>query len=217
MTKLRRKMRQYPIKPATIFCISFSMAFFMLTPPLLAEGCRTGADALGNVYVRSNYLYALIYGSVESYVENNRSHFGTNGDAVQCARQLSGALIGGALGAYNPNDLRRRQELNARLGAMGISPGQTPVSPAQALFAMGRQIGWLSRVLPSAAAGDYRPLHTPETQEQQMQMFAGQFLTNMIHQDPMIRNSIMRVEPYIREAAEAEYRLLLNYASRLAP
>ena len=152
-------------------CVIFWSCVIVPSVALAQNGCRSGASALANAYVRANPMYAYFFGDIESYVANNRKHFGTSGDSIRCARALSNALVRGATKNYDPSDLRRQRELNARLGSMGISPGISQPTASQQLYTMGLQFARLARVLPPAANGDYRPLHTPTTELEQMQLF----------------------------------------------
>lgn len=178
------------------------------------NGCQTGADAMANAYVRSNGIYALYFGDLESYVAENRAHFAENGDAIRCAWAMSAALLRGAVQSYDPNALRRQQELNAQLGAMGISPGAAQPNASMMFYEMGQQIAWLADVLPAASRGNYGPLHTPVTETQRMKAFATQMLQSLL-QDPVMRQTFAQMEPLIREAAQMEYKQLMVIAAGL--
>ena len=186
------------------------------SPQMVAteNGCHTGADALGNAFVRSNYMYSLYFGDLESYVAQNKSHFSEGGDAVRCARVLSQALLTNAYLTYDPKDLDRKREIDTRLGTMGISPGPTQPTMSGQLYAVGQQISWLADVLPAAARGDYGPLQRPTTQIQQMKAYAAQMLQLML-QDPEVRAVFGELEPEIRESADLEYRLVVGMAQNL--
>lgn len=178
------------------------------------NGCLTGADAMANAYVRSNGIYVLYFGDLESYVAENRALFAENGDAIRCARAVSAALLQGAIQTYDANALRRQQELNARLGGMGISPGAAQPTASIMFREMGQQIAWLADVLPAASRGNYGPLHTPVTETQRMKAFANQMLQSML-QDPYMRQTFILMEPLIREAAQMEYQQLIAIAAGL--
>jgi hypothetical protein len=178
------------------------------------EGCRTGASALGNAYVRANTLYAHFYGDIESYVAEHREHFVAGGDSIRCAQALSQALMSGAMRRYNPDDLRRKRELDARMGAMGISPGPSQPSASQQLYGMSLQLSRLARVLPPAVNGNYQPLRTPANQLEQQQMFATQLLV-MLLQDPEMAGVLQQVEPIIKDAVNLEFQILIGMAKGL--
>ena len=186
---------------------------FLLTPLTASAepGCRNGAGALGNAYVRLNPLYALYYGSLESYVAENRQHFTAGSDAVRCARALSQATLAGAIQAYDPEDLRRQQELNTRFQSMGMNPGAPQASPATQFYMMGLTFARLARVLPPAAAGNYQPLHTPTTELEQQQIFAGQLLQSM-----MDRATLESIRPLIEQSAQLEFKIITDMAAGLA-
>jgi hypothetical protein len=87
---------------------------------------------------------------------------------------LSQAFLSSATQVYDPDDLRRRQELDAEIGAMGINPGPQQATPSQQLYGISMQLSRLARVLPPAADGNYEPLYTPTNELEQMQIFAAQ-------------------------------------------
>ena len=180
-----------------------------------AQGCKTGAEALANVYVRLNPINAFFFGSVEDYVAQNRAHFVAGGDAVACARVMTQALAQGAFQAFDPSYQRRRDELNARLGTIGISPGPAEASPAAQLYSMAQKMDKLAYALPPAANGNYQPLWTPRNELEQMELFAMQMLGAMLQQDAGMRSVLMQMRPQIEELANVEYRMLLNMAQGL--
>ena len=191
---------------------------FCLISPSVAVGqpdyCRTGADALANVYVRANPVYALFFGGVEPYVADNREHFVAGGDSILCAQALSQALISGAIQNYDPEALNRQRELNTRLGSMGISSGPVQATAGQQLLSMSLQFARLARVLPPAANGNYIPFNTPSTDLEQMQMYATQMLSVLL-QDPTVSSVFRQMEPMIKEAANMEFQIVLNMAGNL--
>jgi len=194
----------------SVLLLSLSLVF-----PNIArsEGCQTGAEAIANAYVRYNPINAYFFGSIEDYVKQNRSHFVAGGDAVVCAQRLSQALAQSAFQLYDPGDQRRRDEVNARLGGMGISPGQQYASPAQQNYAMARQMDKLANALPYAANGNYGPLWTPRDQLEQMQLFAMQLFPTLL-QDPIVRSAFIQMQPMIEELVNIEYRMILSMAKK---
>jgi len=204
------------VKKVLFILVSAGCFYLYLSSAVIAEeGCRTGAVALGNAFIRSNAIYAYYFGTLESYVARERVHFVQGGDSIRCAKALSQALLKGAIRNYDPNALRRKEELNARLGAMGISPGPAQPSASQQLYTMALQLDRLARVLPPAAAGDYEPLRRPTTELEQMQMFSAQMLSILL-QDPMIADIFRQMEPMIRDVANLDYQILVGMALNLA-
>ncbi len=183
----------------------------MALPAFAQTGCQTGAGALANAYVRANPIYAMFFGDLESFVAENSAHFAAGSNAVRCARAMSKALMSGAIGSYDPTALRRQQELNAKLGAMGISPGSPMPSASAMLYAMSRQMAWLAEVLPAAAVGNFGPLRTPATEEQ---AFAARMFPFLL-QDPTVRQVFLQQEPLIRQSAEAEFQQVVAIAQSL--
>jgi|GEM_PF-1433874 len=179
-------------------------------PTLAADtGCSTGLSALGNVFVRANPLYETFYGDIESYVIANPEHFSPGGDSIRCAQALSQVLMSGAMQSY-PDELSRILELKERMGAMGES-NPAGLTASEQLYAMGLQLGRLSRVLPQAANGDYGPLNTLRNQFEQQDIFTAQFLS-MFLQDPSMAE-VLRQE--IKQAANLEYKILVNLANSI--
>jgi hypothetical protein len=178
-------------------------------------GCRTGALALANAYVRANPLYAIYFGSIQDYVAAHSQHFVRGADAIRCAQAVSNQLLAGAIASFDPKDIDRKRALDARLGSMGISPGPAQPSVASQFYMMGQTIARLARVLPPAARGDWRPFFTPTTQLEQMQFFATQML-QMMMQDPSNRAVLASVEPVIKESANLEFKFVTNVAARAA-
>jgi hypothetical protein len=191
--------------------LNLSLIFPMIA---YATGCQTGADALSNAYVRMNPLIALFFGSVEDYVSQNPAHFQAGGDSTACAQHLSQKLYQGAISSFDPADQIRRDELNAELGGMGITPGNQPTSPSQQLYAMAQMMDRLAYALPFAAIGDFGPLRTPLNEIEQMQEIATQMFA-LLMQDPEMRSTLAMIEPQIRELTNIEYRMILSLAQGL--
>jgi hypothetical protein len=136
--------------------------------------CRTGAGLLGDAYVLAHPLYSIFFDeTLDHYVVENRTHFVADGDAIRCANALARALLVASVHLYDPTEQRRRDALNVQLQSMGVSPGQQEASPSSQLFGLSLQLSRLSRVLPSAADGDWGPYQTPVNDIEQLQMFAG--------------------------------------------
>ncbi len=187
----------------------------LITSNVFAKnGCDTGASALGNAFVRMNPIYAYYFGSLESYVKNNREHFIVDGDAIRCAEALSSALFNKSVSRYDPNALRRKQELDARLRNMGVSPGPAQQTPSQQLYATGQQLKRLARVLPPAANGDIRPLNTPVNELEQLQMLATRMFMRYM-QDPWMASLFKDIEPLIKESAELDYKNIIIMANSI--
>lgn len=176
-------------------------------------GCRTGATALADAYVLANPMYSYFLGELEPYVAGNSEHFAANGDAIRCAAALSRAFLGSTIQLYDPSDRERQDEANARLGAMGIAPGQQEATPSSQLLSASMELSRLARVLPAVAVGDYGPLRTPTNEIEQMRQLAGQVFQMLLAGDPEMAAMI---QPLIRELASIEHRALLRAAERLA-
>ena len=169
------------------------------------------AHHLAHAYNRSNCVIAYYLGSLESYVAANAEHFTAQGDVVGCGTALATAMSQKAIENFDPNWMREQEALRSRLGAMGISPGPAQASPEASLYAMARRIAWLTDVLPAAAAGDYRPLRTPVTEEQRMEAFACQMMQNLM-QDPFMAASMDHVAPEVRQIMNSQYEMIVAMA-----
>ena len=201
--------------PDHVLFVALTLMLVVPSAALAETGCRTGGEALANAFVRVNPFYTYYFGSLESYVANNRAHFQNGGDSIRCAAALSQAFLGESMQLYDPDDLRRQNELNARLGSMGISPGPQQPTLSQQLYGISMQLSRLVRVLPPAAAGNYEPLYTPTNELEQMQLFAAQMLQMML-QDPSMVSIMAQIEPIAVEAAQLEYRIISQAATSLA-
>ena len=194
-----------------VLFFSLSMVFPNIAQ---AQGCQTGAEVLANAHLRYNPIFAYYFGSFEQYVEQNRAHFVAGGDAVICAQRLSQALVQGAIQNYDPGDQQRRDQLNADLGAMGISPGQQYATRSQQMLAVAQQMDKFAYALPYAAEGNFGPLWTPRNETEQLQIFAMQMLRNML-QDPGTRSIFEQIRPQAIELGNIEYRMILALATGL--
>ena len=178
------------------------------------EFSQAAIAALGNAFIRANPIYAFFYGSLEDYVAENPEFFVAEGEAIRCARDLSQALLRGAIQSYDPDALRRRDELNTQLRVLGIEPGSPQATPSEQLYATARQLDRLVYALPSAANGNFQLLHTPRNEIERMQIFAEQLLEELL-KDPTVRGVFIQLEPMIRELAELEYKILVEMANNL--
>ena len=179
-----------------------------------AAGCQTGADALANAYVRFNPIFAYYFGSVESYVSQNRAHFLAGGDSVVCAERLSQRWAQGAFQGFDPQDRHRRDRISAELGTMGISPGQSYSSPAADMYAASQLMGKFAYALPYAANGNYAPLYQPRNEIEQMQLFAMQMFQAMMR-DPSLVSILEQIRPQAIELGNIEYRMIIHSAQGL--
>lgn len=175
----------------------------------LAAGCQTGVEALANVYLRFNPIFAYYFGSMESYINQNRAHFATGGDSIVCARRLSQAWSQGAFKNYDPQDRVRRDRISTELGTLGISPGQSTSSPATNLYFASLQMAKFADTLPYAANGNYGPLYQPRNEVEQMQLFAMQMFPVLL-QDPSMVAVLEQIRPQAIELGNIEYRLIVD-------
>jgi hypothetical protein len=178
-------------------------------------GCRTGGNAAANAYVHMNPIYAVFYGSLQSYVHENQALFTEGSDAVRCLAALSQAAMSAAVQVYDPHEMQRRDAINAQLGSLGISPGPAQPSPASELYTMSVQLARLARTMPAAANGNFGPYYTPTNDLESMQIFAEQMFPQLM-QNPMVRTAIAQKEGLIRQLAQIDFQIILHAAQRLS-
>ena len=177
-----------------------------------AQGCRTGADALANAFVRINGMYTLFFGKLVDYVAQNRSHFAANGDSIVCARRLSQALTAGAINSFDPASERATRNMYDRLNSSGVGGYQAPPpSRSMMLLQTGQAMAWLARVLPPAAQGNFAPLNSPQTQMEQLWVMGLQMSESLL-QVPAVRQVYLSMEGIIKASANAEYRQIMAWA-----
>jgi hypothetical protein len=182
--------------------------------PAATEDCRTGGAALAEAYVLLNPLYAAA-GEFEEYVVANSEHFGENGDATRCAAILAQVFIQQAMELYDPNEQKRRDELNTQLDRLGISRGPSQGTASNDVFLAGVRLMRLARGLPSAAEGDYTELNTPANDFEQLQIFGEQVLRGMLDGESL--GAVMpSLAPMLRELADLERRALRQAATEVA-
>jgi hypothetical protein len=200
----------------TTLALLTGLVWMISTGHAADNGCRTGGTALAYAYVFSNPVYSLFYGSLDEHIAKNYEHFRSNGDSVRCAAALSQAFLAAGLRVYDPNDLRRRAELNTRIEGLGIPSGPQEPTLSSQLYGISLQLARLARALPAAADGDFTPYYTPTNEIEQMQMFAEQILRSLLQEQPQMRDVLAQAEPLIREAANLELRIMLRAAADLA-
>jgi hypothetical protein len=192
------------------------VALFLSSGSSLAEpGCRNGGAPMANAFVLANPIYAHYFGDLPSYLAKNQAHFSDGGDAIRCATALSRALMSSSLALYDPADMQRKQEIDARMEAAGFGRGPQQPNAAGILFQTSMSLSRQARALPSASRGDFTAWNTPTNEIEQLQIAAEQILRILL-QDPMTQSVLASMEPLIREAAQFDYHFLLQASRRLA-
>lgn len=172
------------------------------------RSCRNGANTLFNLYIRLNPIYSIYYGTPEEYIAQNRGLF-QGGDVNECAKKVARALLNSSIQTFDRNALNRRAELNAQLGAMGISPGQAEMNPSAVLFTTGQQILQLSKCLPGLLQGG-----ASSNCMSQEQVLVSQ-LMNTLLQDSFMQSTLQQIKPLILQAAEADFQFLMSIANEI--
>ena len=196
---------------------AFIAAIVLATATPMAAGepaCRTGAVHVADAFILANPMYAMYFGDLAHYLNANGERFRPQGDATRCAAALSRAFMGQAINLYDPSDIQRKQELDARMRLHGINPGPQAPTAASMMFNMSMQLSRLARVLPAAAEGNFGPMNTATTELEKMQIFAEDMLRVLLR-DPTIRAMFAQLEPMIREAAQFDHNFLRVAAVRL--
>jgi hypothetical protein len=179
------------------------------------SGCRTGGDALANAYVRASLVFAYFFGDLPTYVVQNEAHFGANGDAVRCAAALSEAFLASSAQLYNPEDVRRQQQLNDQLGKLGIPGAQQPTVSAQ-LYMIGVQLARLARTLPALTGGNAGPFYTATNMIESQLIQADQMFSIMMR-NPMTAQMLVQIlsqnEALFRRAGALQYQIIFNAAT----
>ena len=184
------------------------------SPSTEESGCRTGGTAIAEAYLRSNPLYAAP-GEFEAYVRNNRQHFAENSDAIRCAQALARFFMGEAARLYDPSERGRRDQLNAQLGLLGLSPEPQQSTASSETYYASMRLTWLARGLPGAALGDYTDLNTPANEYEELLLLALRTLRTLL-QDPEMRQILQQVAPSLHELAGLERQSIQRAAAALA-
>ncbi|HVP50185.1 MAG TPA: hypothetical protein VMT56_03080 [Candidatus Bathyarchaeia archaeon] len=185
------------------------------------NGCRTGGKVLAKAYVLMNPMYAYFYGDLESYIEENSEHFRPGGDSIRCAKALSKAFANTAFAVFDPNEMKEQQamrdQLNAQLGSVGLSPeyGNTSPTLSSQYYNVSLLLARMARTLPAASQGDYEPLNTPMDDTEAMQIWAANTLKALL-QDPTVQWAFRQQEELVREVAKADYSTIVMAAKQLA-
>lgn len=151
------------------------------------------ARVVGQAYWLSN---PLSEGNLGEFLGRNNELFVANGHGIRCTKALGEHLIRAGNSAYDPNAYER---------AAGVGPIEFAGDVADSinsgsvdLFMMGKELVWLSNVLPAAAHGNFGPLNstgTPARQQirQVLPIYA------MMMQDPEMRAMWQQiVQPLMR-------------------
>ena len=152
------------------------------------------ARVVGRVYHMSNPLFDPA--ELRAYVQQNRAAFAENGPVIRCARLLGQDLFARSIRSFGQNDYNRAYGRALEMGATGEQArdvANSMQSGSLDLFVMGKELFWLSQVLPSAANGDWGPYETTGTQTRQAQRQVLPFLNQMMAQDAAMRGVVEAV------------------------
>lgn len=203
--------------PAKALLGAIVVAVSPWTPVALSQdsGCGTGGQTAVTAYLTSNPFYASLVGDFDRFVSANRGLLVEGSPAVRCLAALSTALLRSSLQLYDPGERARLDELNARMGAMGIQPQRSEGSAADQAYAMSRRMARLARSLPAAANGDWQPWTTPASELESMEIMAEQLLSGVFSSAEM-REVMQQITPMLREVLFIEFMMLSKQATDLA-
>lgn len=128
------------------------------------------ARNMGILLLRSNPLIeidAAQFSAFQSFVQENASLLQTNGPTMTCARQLGQALQYQGLKSYSQQDYNDAYgSVLAKGGTIEMANDVAGSMQSGALDAWmtGKELVWLSQVIPSAAAGNWQPYLTTGTE-----------------------------------------------------
>jgi len=207
--------RTAPLARAFTSLITLGLAGLALQTAHAQSPCQSGAAYAANAYIRFNPLYEVYFGDLKSYITANGAHFRAGSDAVKCLSALSDAYRQHSHQLYDPADVARKVEIDRDLARHGISSGAPQPSASSLAYGMSTQLAQLARGLPSAANGNFGPLVIPTNKQERTQYLARQ-LFPLITQNPTVREVFAALEPLIREAAELEYKMIMQTATSIA-
>jgi hypothetical protein len=157
----------------------------------------------------------VYFGDLKSYIAANGAYFRAGSDAVRCLSALSDAYRQHSHQLYDPADVARKAEIDRDLARVGISSGTPQPSASSMAHGMSTQLAQLARGLPAATNGNFGPLVIPTNKLERTQYFARQLFPLMI-QNPAVHEVLVALEPLIREAAELEYKVIMQTAASIA-
>lgn len=161
--------------------ITLIIIFFSLLLTSISYACdQTSAKNVAHLYMLAIPLYP--FANFKSTVNQNTNILTANSPTVRCARRLGNRLVTAGINAYDPKAYER---------AMGVGPAQFAGDVAQSiqsgsvdLYMMGKELIWLSKILPPAAAGNYGPF-----------LNTGTLWRQQIRQTIPIINMLLQIEP----------------------
>jgi len=202
---------------ATRMIVAVAICAFTLNACSTSHSCTSSAPAVAEAYVRANPMYAWVIGDLRSFVSENREHFRAGSDAVRCAAALSEAIMTSSNQLYDPKQVARKRMIDARLGAIGVSPGQPQPSMSQSdlYLHMSMQLSRLAKTLPALANDDDRPWYTPTNQFEQQQILGERYFKQIV-QNPTVGWAFKQNRTVLLQGAQIERQIIVIAASRLA-
>ena len=161
------------------------------------------ARVLARAYVRSNPTFQ---GDIVAHIAQNRLYFVEDGAAIRCAEALGKRLVYTGVKAYDPTAYER---------AMGVGPAEHAGAVADSinsrpadLVAMGQELLWLAKVLPSAARGDWGPYETTGTPMRQQIRQVLPIYQQLMSMDPAMAQIVQGMMQQFEPVAEQQILML---------
>ena len=199
-----------------------SMLFLFVA--LLFTGCRAKAvhcdEETSRLVAKAYVLSAPFIGRENELIalaQSNPDYFNDGGKAIRCMQSLGTALMQGGLEQnkqFSGSSATERFGSSMPDGLHGL-PGQVDESLrsyGSDMYSMGKELVWLSRVLPPAVKGNYTPYKTTGTEIRQMTSQALQIYQMLCQMDPsacrMMQSMFLEMEPMLEQQIYAYARQL---------
>ena len=136
-----------------------------------ANACNSNtARLLAKAYALSQPLST---GNLEYYLRSNRQAFQESGRAIKCAKKLGTFLQTNGLRTFDSHAYERVMEIAPpELAGSARETAQSLQSGSLDAYTIGKELLWLSQVLPAATQGNYEPFNNTGTYlRQQMRQY----------------------------------------------
>ncbi len=197
-----------------------SRAFAFLSVSVLAMGAVGAASAtclcapqiardVGDLLYRSNPLDEtdqVKFDNFRTLVQSNATVLRPNGAIIRCAGDLGSALASAGLANFKKEDYDRAYDNVLRQGGT-LDQAQDVADSMQSgsidAYMMGRELQWLSQVLPAAASGDWRPYFntTTDARARVRQLLPLLTLPYMGDAAPIVEQMMASLGPDVQEMA----------------
>ncbi len=172
------------------------------SPQVLSTDRRTCPDRAARVLARAFFLSNPgSGGNIGAHIAQNRSYFVEGGAAIRCAEALGTRLVYAGIKAYDPKAYERAMGVGPAVHAGAVADSIN--SGSASLWALGQELLWLGKVLPSAARGDWRPYRTTGTSSRQQIRQILPIYQQLMSMDPamaqMVQGIMRQFQPIVEE------------------